>query len=124
MMPRANSLSTTLLARPNSIRGICGGGAGGNLPSANPGSSTRGDGEETESLASGGRAEGVAAAAGTESGERGGALFYHRSAATGAAAMRSRIGRHGKPLLLPRPTLAAHNGRMLMEYEWANAGFF
>lgn len=26
----------------------------------------------------------------------------------------------GKVLLLPKPTLAAHNGRMMMEREWAN----
>lgn len=33
--------------------------------------------------------------------------------------MGMRIGHRGKALLLPRPTLAAHNGRMLIEHEWA-----
>lgn len=46
--------------------------------------------------------------------KRTGALFHPRS-----GTMHERLGRHGKPLLLPRPTLAAHNGRMLVEYERA-----
>lgn len=39
--------------------------------------------------------------------------------------MRGRVPMQGsKPIVLPKPTMAAHNGRLLMEYEWANAGFY
>lgn len=33
---------------------------------------------------------------------------------------RVKLWRPGRPMLFPRPTLAAHNGRMMMEYERAN----
>lgn len=49
------------------------------------------------------------------------ALLNHRSSWGGST--RTRFGRDGRPLLLPKPTLAAHNGRMLKEREWANAGY-
>ncbi|CAM9962159.1 unnamed protein product [Scytosiphon promiscuus] len=58
-----------------------------------------------------------------------GALFYHRSvggSGTGGngADMAGRVPMQGsRPIVLPKPTMAAHNGRLLMEYEWVNAGF-
>lgn len=70
--------------------------------------------------------EGSEAAAAAEGGDRSSCrlLCPRPSSVGGGATMPTRVGRHGKPLLLPKPTLAAHNGRMLMEYEWAHAGFY
>ncbi|CAM9261332.1 unnamed protein product [Ectocarpus fasciculatus] len=73
----------------------------------------------------------------TLSGRGGGTptLFYHRSVPGGAPGGRAgggggagNLGRvpmlGSRPLLVPKPTMAAHNGRLLMEHEWADAGFF
>lgn len=68
-------------------------------------------------------------AGGADTNNYGNAWFYHRSAALaahgGVGAHRGGVPMQGnRPLLLPKPTMAAHNGRLFMEYEWANAGFF
>lgn len=109
----------------------------------NNGSRSSSNGERLVGEGSGSQATAAAAATTPEAGsenKRGntangggsGALFYHRSPAGAAGASAGGGGGGGgtatalggnKPLLLPKPTMAAHNGRLLMEYEWGFARF-
>ncbi|CAN0114053.1 unnamed protein product [Pylaiella littoralis] len=126
-----SSLSSALLARPSS-RTAKGSSSAAENNNDNNGEPLSGKGESKPPTASTASAASVAGAAGagasTHGGSNGGALFYHRSTASAAL---GGVGAHGgrvpmqgnRPLLLPKPTMAAHNGRLLMEYEWANAGF-
>lgn len=41
------------------------------------------------------------------------------AAVEGGAHLRVRYNRLGRPMLLPKPTLAAHNGRMKLDHDWA-----
>ncbi|CAM9862209.1 unnamed protein product [Ectocarpus sp. 13 AM-2016] len=152
MMPSTHAASdSSRLARPNSrIATASGGrhlhhqrvdGGGGDGGSSN--SSTAGGGVGDNNHASTG--EGSASFGGTTDGGLGGSLtlgerdgdtptlFYHRSVPGGAPGGRAgggagNLGRvpmlGRRPLLVPKATMAAHNGRLLMEHEWADAGFF
>ncbi|CBJ29303.1 expressed unknown protein [Ectocarpus siliculosus] len=154
MMPSTHAASdSSRLARPNSRVATASGGrhlhhqrvVGGGGGSSSVNSSTAGGGVGDNNHASTGG--GGASLGGTTAGGLGGSLtlggrgggtptlFYHRSVPGGAPGGRAgggggagNLGRvpmlGSRPLLVPKPTMAAHNGRLLMEHEWADAGFF
>ncbi|CAM9486863.1 unnamed protein product, partial [Ectocarpus sp. 12 AP-2014] len=151
MMPSTHAASdSSRLARPNSRIATASGGrhlhhqrGGGGGGGSSSNSSTEGRGVGDINHASTG--EGSASFGGTTAGGLGGSLtlggrdggtptlFYHRSVPGGAPGGRAgggagnldRVPMLGsRPLLVPKPTMAAHNGRLLMEHEWADAGFF
>lgn len=49
---------------------------------------------------------------------------FSQTPAPSGRAIRTRFGQHGKPLLLPKPTLAAHNGRLLLGHHWTGRGMY
>ena len=132
-MLSAKSVSGAVLARQALNTATIGGGGGpatslgGNVTEVDSdGLQGRGGGAGTIEGETATTTAAVAASEGDKSGFRPSGPCPRPSSvgSGGGTTMPTRFGRHGKPLLLPKPTLAAHNGRMLMEYEWAHAGFY